>query len=71
VILDNEIRTIQAAAADLRGSALSASGWTDGQRQEFDSQRMTPLREVAPPLIAALTKAQDACVQAQRLLAQR
>lgn len=67
--LDGEIRAVEAAAAELKRAGAGASGWADGQRQEFDTQRMTPLTEAAPPLIAALRRAQDACARAERLLA--
>ena len=68
MILDDPIHQVETARAELGKVAGSTSGWSDEQRQAFDSQRMGPLDVVGGQLLSQLRKAQEQCAAAERLL---
>lgn len=69
--LEGPIREVEAARNELTKTALAATGWSDKQRQYFESQRLKPLDTAGAQLLAALQRAEEQCVQAERLLAER
>jgi len=71
VTLDDPIRQVETARAELAKVAGSTHGWSDRQRQTFDGQRLKPLDEAGARLSAALQKAREQCAQAERLLSSR
>ena len=68
--LEGPIRQVETARTELGKVARSTGGWSDQQRDAFDSQRMTPLDTAAARLLSALRKAQEQCAQAERLLSE-
>ena len=68
MILDDPIRQVETARAELGKVADSTGGWSDEQRQAFDSQRMSPLDAAGGLLLSQLRKAQEQCMAAERLL---
>ena len=69
--LDEPIREVETARAELNKVAVSTTGWSDQQRHDFDGQRMKPLDTAGGRLESALRKAQERCAQAERLLTSR
>lgn len=69
--LDESIRQVENARAELNKVAASAAGWSDKQRHTFDGQRMKPLDTAGGRLVSALRRAQEQCALAERLLTGR
>ena len=68
MILDDPIRQVETARAELSKVTASTGGWSDKQREAFDSQRITPLDAAGGRLLSQLRKAQEQCTAAERLL---
>lgn len=68
--LQEPIRKVESARIELNRVAANTQGWSDGQRADFDNQRMKPLSDAGARMAAALMKAQEQCVAARRLLAE-
>lgn len=69
--LENTLRQVETARAELAKAVGNAGGWSDQQRRTFDSQRVGPLDTAGARLLDALRKAQERCARAERLLGDR
>ena len=67
--LENAVRQVELAQAELRAVDMRAQGWADKQREQFDKQRLEPLKGAGSRLIAALRKADEQCQAAIRMMA--
>jgi len=68
MILDDPIRQVETARAELGKVADSTGGWSDEKRQAFDSHRMSPLDAAGGRLLSQLRTARERCMAAERLL---
>ena len=67
--LEEPLRRVGQARADLIRAGHESDGWRDSQRGELETDRLIPLQEAARRIVTALERAQQACVQAARLQA--
>ncbi|MGY1802955.1 hypothetical protein ACI78T_06715 [Blastococcus sp. SYSU D00922] len=66
--LQETMRMVEAARAELERARSDTAGWSDDLRRRFDAQRFQPLVDAGTRMVVALQRAQEQADRVQRQL---